>query len=90
MYLYKGSSFGPPTGRRLIVFIDDMNMPKVDTYGTQQPIALLHFLMSKQALYDRDKDLNVKYIRDLKFIGAMGPPGGGKNPVDPRYVYTCI
>ena len=73
-----------------------MNMPKVDTYGTQQPIALLHFLMSKQALYDRDKDLNIKYIKDLKYIGAMGPPGGGKNPVDPRYaciscvVYLCI
>ena len=81
-----GTTYGPPTGKKLMVFIDDLNMPKVDTYGTQQPIALLHFLMSRNALYDRSKDLNLKTIKDLRFIGAMGPPGGGKNPVDTRFV----
>lgn len=53
-----------------------MNMPKVDTYGTQQPIALLLFLMSRGCLYDRGKDMNMKYIKDVQFLGAMGPPGG--------------
>ncbi len=81
-----GTTYGPPTGKKLIIFIDDLNMPKVDTYGTQQPIALLHFLMSRNALYDRHKDLNIKLLKDLRFIAAMGPPGGGKNPVDTRFV----
>lgn len=81
-----GAVFGPPTGKKLIVFIDDMNMPKVDTYGTQQPIAFLHFLVGRGTLYDREKDLNLKQIKDLQYIGAMGPPGGGRNPVDPRFI----
>ena len=25
----------------MLIFIDDLNMPMVDEYGTQQPIALL-------------------------------------------------
>jgi dynein heavy chain len=29
----------------MIIFIDDLHMPKVDTYGTQQPIALLKFFV---------------------------------------------
>lgn len=81
-----GQIYGPSSGRKLIVFIDDLNMPKVDTYGTQQPIALLLFLMSKGCIYDRGKDLNPKYIRDIQYVGACGPPGGGRNPVDPRFI----
>jgi dynein heavy chain, axonemal len=81
-----GSVYGPPSGKKLLVFIDDMNMPKVDTYGTQQPIALLLFLMGRGCVYDRTKDLNLKHLKDLQYIGAMGPPGGGRNPVDPRFI----
>lgn len=81
-----GATFAPPSGKTLVVFVDDMNMPKVDTYGTQQPIALLLFLISKGTLYDHGKDLNLKYIRNLNYIAAMGPPGGGRNDVDPRFV----
>jgi dynein heavy chain len=80
-----GSVYGPPTGKKLIVFIDDMNMPKVDTYGTQQPIALLHYVMNQGKVYDREK-LDLKTLKDLQYIGAMGPPGGGRNPVDTRFV----
>jgi len=35
----------------MVVFIDDLNMPKIDIYGTQQPNALLHFLMGRMQLY---------------------------------------
>ncbi|XP_034494845.1 dynein heavy chain 10, axonemal isoform X4 [Ailuropoda melanoleuca] len=79
-------TYGPPMGKRLQVFMDDMNMPKVDEYGTQQPIALLKLLLEKGYLYDRGKELNCKSIRDLGFIGAMGKAGGGRNEVDPRFI----
>jgi dynein heavy chain len=50
-----GNIYGPASGKKLIVFIDDLNMPKVDTYGTQQPIALLFTLMGRSTVYDREK-----------------------------------
>merc|ERR1711871_1011717 len=81
-----GKIFGPPTGKKLIIFIDDMNMPKVDTYGTQQPIALLKFLVERESMYDRHKDLDLHTLKDLQYAAAMGPPGGGRNNVDPRFV----
>ncbi|XP_069475795.1 dynein axonemal heavy chain 10 [Ambystoma mexicanum] len=79
-------TYGPPMGKRLLVFMDDMNMPKVDEYGTQQPIALLKLLLEKGGMYDRGKELNCKTLRDLGFIAAMGKAGGGRNEVDPRFL----
>ncbi|XP_051514176.1 dynein axonemal heavy chain 10 [Myxocyprinus asiaticus] len=79
-------TFGPPMGKRLLVFMDDLNMPRVDEYGTQQPIALLKLLLDRGGLYDRGKELNYKSIKDLGFIAAMGKAGGGRNEVDPRFI----
>lgn len=33
--------FGPPGSKRLIYFVDDLNMPAVDKYDTQSAIELL-------------------------------------------------
>ncbi|KAF0291565.1 Dynein heavy chain 10, axonemal [Amphibalanus amphitrite] len=79
-------SFGPPSGKRLVVFIDDMNMPRVDEYGTQQAIALLKLLLEKGGLYDRGKDLNWKFLKDIGYVAAMGKAGGGRNVMDPRFL----
>lgn len=37
----------------MIVYVDDLNMPKVDTYGTQQPIAMLKLFVERAGIYDR-------------------------------------
>ncbi|GAB1860436.1 Dynein heavy chain 10, axonemal [Camponotus japonicus] len=78
--------FGPPPGKKLVVFIDDMNMPIVDTYGTQQPIAFLKLLFERGGFYDRGHDLTWKYMKDIYYLAAMGEPGGGRNEVDPRFI----
>ena len=57
------------------MFIDDMNMPQVDLYGTQQPIALLKLLLEKGGMYDRGKDLNWKLFKDIVLVAAMGKVG---------------
>lgn len=60
-------------------------MPRVDAYGTQQPIAFLKLFMEHKSWYDR-KDLLFKSVRDTQFVAAMAPPGGGRNALDPRFV----
>lgn len=53
----------------------------MDTYGTQQPIALMKLLLEKGGMYDRGKDLFMKYLRDMSYVAAMGKAGGGRNEV---------
>lgn len=78
--------YGPSPGKNLILFIDDVNMPKVDKYMTQQPIALLKLIIERGGFYDRGKELNWKTLRNVQVVASMGPPGGGRNSVDPRFV----
>ncbi|KAJ3097104.1 Dynein heavy chain 10, axonemal [Phlyctochytrium planicorne] len=78
-------TYGPAAGKRLLVFVDDLNMPSKDTYGTQQPIALLKLLLERGGLYDRGKELSWKFLKDVQFVGSMGTPGGGRNEIDPRF-----
>eukprot|EP00803_Ostreobium_quekettii_P011338 evm.model.scf_1312.1 EVM.evm.TU.scf_1312.1 scf_1312:839-40608(+) len=79
-------TYGPPMGKKLVMFIDDMNMPRVDLYGTQQPIALLKLFIERQGFHDTGKELNWKNVKDVESVAAMGPPGGARNPVDPRFI----
>ncbi|CAM9279490.1 unnamed protein product [Choristocarpus tenellus] len=71
-----GRRFGPPTSKRLICFLDDMNLPYVETYGTQNSIALLTQLVGYGTIFDRT-DLGFrKEIVDVQFLSAMNPTAG--------------
>eukprot|EP00983_Pelagomonas_calceolata_P097720 1158274-Pelagomonas_calceolata.AAC.37 len=70
-------TYGPPMGKRLIMFIDDLNMPRVDLYGTQQPIAFLKLFIERRGMYDRGKDLSWKNVKDVQVIGRGSCWGGG-------------
>ena len=77
---------GPPMGKRLLCFIDDLHMPAVDEYGTQQPIALLKLMIGRNGTYDRGRDLNWLHMKDVQYVAAMGHPGGSRSAVDPRFL----
>lgn len=81
----KRTLLGAPIGKRVIIFVDDINMPKLETYGAQPPIELLRQLLDYHGLYDREK-LFWKDIQDVVLAAACAPPGGGRNPLTPRFV----
>ena len=45
--------FGPPGAKRLVYFIDDVNMPFVDKYDTQSAIELLRQSLDYRGWFDK-------------------------------------
>lgn len=81
----KKTLLGAPIGKKIIYFVDDVNMPKFDTYGSQPPIELLRQFLDFKGLFDRDK-MYWKDIADVILGAACGPPSGGRNALSPRFV----
>nr|KAF6328674.1 dynein axonemal heavy chain 6 [Pipistrellus kuhlii] len=76
---------GAPRNKRVVIFVDDLNMPRLDRYGSQPPIELLRQYQDFGGFYDRNK-LFWKDIQDVTIASACAPPGGGRNPVTPRFI----
>ena len=76
---------GAPAGKKIVIFVDDVNMPSVEEYGAQPPIELLRQLVDFSGFYDRQK-LFWKSVQDSCLVIAAAPPGGGRNPLTPRFV----
>ncbi|KAM4031554.1 dynein axonemal heavy chain 9 isoform 1-T1 [Anomaloglossus baeobatrachus] len=77
-----GRNYGPPGTKKLIYFIDDMNMPEVDTYGTVQPHTLIRQHMDYGHWYDRNK-LTMKEIMNVQYVSCMNPTSGSFT-INPR------
>ena len=74
---------GPTAGRKLVTFVDDLNMPKKDLFGSQPPLELLRQWIDYGGWYDRQKQ-TWRYILDMQLVAAMGPPGGGRSKISER------
>nr|XP_015213314.1 PREDICTED: dynein heavy chain 11, axonemal [Lepisosteus oculatus] len=70
-----GRNYSPPGNKRLIYFIDDLNMPAVDTYGTVQPHTLIRQHLDYKHWYDRQK-LTLKEVHNCQYVACMNPTAG--------------
>jgi dynein heavy chain, axonemal len=77
--------YAPKGNKKLIIFVDDLNMPLKEIYGAQPPIELLRQWMDHGGWYDLEtKEFNS--FKNIQFISCMGPPGGGRSTVTQRYM----
>jgi dynein heavy chain len=79
------SVYGPPAGKKFVLFIDDLNMPQLDLCNAQPPVELFRQWMDWNGWYDRKAIGKFMEIVDISFICAMGHPGGGRNPISGRF-----
>jgi len=71
-----GKRFGPPGNKKLLFFVDDLNLPYIEEFGTQNAISLLRQILSHGNMFDRT-DLSLrKEIVDVRFVAAMNPFAG--------------
>ncbi|KAF1784043.1 P-loop containing nucleoside triphosphate hydrolase [Phytophthora cactorum] len=75
---------GPPAGKRMLFFVDDLNMPALEIYGAQPPNELLRQVIDQGGYYDTAKMFfQERQGRGLRCC-ACAPPGGGRSEVTPR------
>jgi dynein heavy chain len=59
-------------------------MPAKEKYMAQPPIEILRQWMDEGGWYDLET-FEFKYLEDITFIAAMGPPSQGRNSITLRY-----
>ncbi|KAI5106110.1 dynein heavy chain 11, axonemal, partial [Silurus meridionalis] len=77
-----GRKYAPSGNKRLIYFVDDMNLTATDSYGTIQPHTLIRQHLDYKHWYDSQK-LSMKEIHNTQYIACLNPQAGSYT-INPR------
>jgi len=85
-------SFGPPANKKLLCFLDDVSMPRINEWGDQVTLEIIRQLVELGYLWNLEKGRagDQMIIEDLIYVLAMNHPGGGKNDIPHRMKRHCF
>lgn len=63
--------YGPPVGKRCVLFVDDLNLPQTDAFGTHPPLELLRQLVDHATWYDIRKEVEPIHLEDMQ-VSSVG------------------
>ncbi|CAH2350425.1 dynein heavy chain, cytoplasmic [[Candida] railenensis] len=74
------------SGKWVVVFCDEINLPGYDKYGTQRVISLLRQMIEHGGFW-RSQDKQWVTLTNIQFVGACNPPTDpGRNRLSERFL----
>ncbi|CCW61964.1 unnamed protein product [Phytomonas sp. EM1] len=80
----RGFIMTPASGKRLLLFCDEINLPQLNRYGSQEVSQLLRQIIERGGFY-RPSDNVWITMEDIQVVGACNPPtDAGRVALSPR------
>ena len=85
----QGTTYGPPGGRRMLLFIDEMGSSPLNEWGEQPALEVVRQLAEFHELCNLSKPGEIMAIRDVILLGVAAHPGGGRHDLPNRLKRHC-